>query len=61
MTPKQKAMHVLATLPEDASYDRLQEEVRILAALDEAETDIREGRVVPHEEVKRRLVQWTSS
>jgi predicted transcriptional regulator len=39
----------------------LQEEVQILAALEEAEKDIREGRVVTHEEAKRRLAQWTSN
>jgi predicted transcriptional regulator len=61
MTPKQKTLQALETLPGDASYDDLQEEVRILAALEEAESDIREGRVVSHEEAKRRLAQWTSS
>jgi predicted transcriptional regulator len=61
MTPKQKTLQALGTLPEDASYEQLQEEVKILAALDEGETDIREGRVVSQEEVKRRLAQWTSS
>lgn len=61
MTPKQKTIQVLTTLPDDASYDQLQEEVKILAALEEAEADIREGRVVSHEEAKRRLAQWTSS
>jgi predicted transcriptional regulator len=61
MTPKQKALQALGSLPEDASYDDLQEEVRILAALNESENDIREGRVVSHEEAKRRLAQWTSS
>jgi predicted transcriptional regulator len=61
MTPKQKAMLALATLPEDVSYHDLEEEVRILSALEEAEDDIRNGRVVTHEEAKRRLAQWTSS
>jgi predicted transcriptional regulator len=61
MTPKQKALQALGTLPEDSSYEDLQEELKVLAALEEAEDDIREGRVVAHEEVKRRLTQWTSS
>lgn len=61
MTPKQKALQVLGTLPEDATYEDLQEEVRILAALEEGEADIRDGRVVSHDEAKRRLAQWTSS
>jgi hypothetical protein len=61
MTPKQRTIQVLGTLPEDSSYSELQEEVKILAALEEAECSIREGRVVPHEEVKQRLAEWTSS
>ncbi|WP_442888514.1 hypothetical protein [Congregicoccus parvus] len=61
MTPKQNAMLALATLPEDVSYEDLQEEVRILAALDEAEKDVRKGRVTSHEDVKSRLTSWTSS
>ena len=61
MTPKQKTLQALGTLPDDASYSELQEELKVLAALEEAETDIREGRVTPHEEVKRRLAQWTSN
>ena len=61
MTPKQKTLQALGTLPENASYEDLQEEVKILAALEEAETDIREGRVVSHDEAKRRLAQWTSN
>ena len=61
MTPKQKALHTLATLPEDSTYEEVQQEVRILAALEEAERDIEAGRVISHDEVKRRLATWTSS
>jgi predicted transcriptional regulator len=61
MTPKQKTLLAIGTLPEDASYEDVQEEIRILAALEEAEVDIREGRLVSHDEAKKRLAQWTSS
>ncbi len=54
-------MLALATLPEDASYYDLQEEVRILAALEEAEEDIRNDRVMSHEDTKTRLASWISS
>ena len=60
MTPKQKTIQALGTLPDDSSYEDLQEEVKILAALEEAEGDVRNGRVVSHEEAKRRLAEWTS-
>jgi len=61
MTPKQKALRALATLPEDATYQDLQEEVRILAALEEAEQDIREGKLTSHDDAKRLLAEWISS
>ncbi len=61
MTPKQKTLQALKTLPENASYEQLQEEIHILAALEQADSDIRANRVVRHDEVKRRLAQWTSN
>jgi len=61
MTPKQKALQTLETMPEDSTYEEVQHEVQILAALEEAERDIEAGRVVSHEEVKQRLATWTSS
>ena len=60
MTPKQKALQTLATLPEDSTYEEVQQEVGILAALEEAERDLQAGRVISHDEVKRRLATWTS-
>ena len=60
MTPKQKTIQALGTLPDDSSYEDLQGEVKVLAALEEAEGDVRDGRVVSHEEAKRRLAEWTS-
>lgn len=61
MTPKQKSLKTLATLPDDSTYEDVQEEVRILAALEDAECDIEAGRIVSHEAVKERLAKWTSS
>lgn len=40
MTPKQKALQALGTLPENSSYEELQAELKVLAALEEAEDDI---------------------
>lgn len=60
MTPKEKTIKVLATMPEDSSYEDLQHEVQIVAALEEAENDVKAGRTVPHEEVKRRFEKWIS-
>jgi predicted transcriptional regulator len=61
MSLKQNAIQVIGALPEDASYQAVSEELSILAALDEAEDDIRHGRVISHEEVKNRFSSWISN
>ncbi len=60
MTPKEKTLKVLAAMPADSSYDELEQEVKVVAALEEAELDIRSGKVVTHDEVKLRLARWIS-
>lgn len=60
MTPKEKTLKVLATMPEDSSFQELEQEVKIAAALEAAEEDVRSGRVVSHEEAKRRFAKWIS-
>ena len=61
MSLKQNAIQVIGALPEDASYEAVSEELAILSALDEAEGDIRAGRVISHEEIKKRLSSWISN
>jgi len=61
MNPKPQTLPPGSPLPTDVSSDQPEDQAKILAALAEAEADIREGRTVPHEEAKRRLAQWTSS
>ena len=61
MSLKQNAIQVIGALPEDASYQAVSEELSILEALDQAEDDIREGRVISHDEVKKRFYSWISN
>ncbi|MCX6937849.1 MAG: hypothetical protein NTU80_08115 [Verrucomicrobia bacterium] len=58
MSLKQNAIQVISALPEDANYEVVSEELAILAALDEAEEDISAGRIISHEEVKKRFASW---
>ncbi len=60
MTPKQNAIQTIGGLPEDASYGDFMDELAVLTALDEAEEDIKSGRLVSHEEVKKQFAQWIS-
>lgn len=61
MSLKQSAIQVISALPEDASYETVSEELAILAALQDAETDIQQGCILNHDEVKDRLKAWISS
>jgi predicted transcriptional regulator len=57
MTNKELVKDVLRGLPEDVSLEKIREEIAILAAIRRGAADIDAGRIVTHEEVKRRSVQ----
>ena len=59
-SPKAIVREVLDRMPENASLPEIAEEIAILAALEEAEQDIREGRVSSHADVKERARKWRS-
>ncbi len=60
MSDKQAVMEVLERMPENARLEEIQEELAILAAIRRAETAAEAGRVLSHEEVKRRSASWTA-
>jgi len=57
-TVKEQVLHVVQRLPEDADFRDVSEEIALLAAVVEAERDIRDGRLVENEEMKARLDEW---
>jgi predicted transcriptional regulator len=58
VSDKQIATEALAHMPEIVSLREISEELAILAAIREAQADVSAGRVVTHEEVKRRSALW---
>jgi predicted transcriptional regulator len=60
MTIKETAMRSIADLPESVSWEDIGERIRFLAAVEKGLEDIRQGRTVPHEEVKASVAQWLS-
>jgi predicted transcriptional regulator len=60
MTSKEIAIKIIRDLPDSATWDDIEERIRFLAAIDKGLTDIKAGRVVPHEEVKESLGKWLS-
>lgn len=58
MSTKEIALASIQELPDSASWEDIAERVRFLAAIEKGRKDIREGKVVPHEEVRARLDRW---
>ncbi|MEN6578187.1 MAG: hypothetical protein ABFD90_17715 [Phycisphaerales bacterium] len=55
MTSKDLAIRTIQELPDSATCEDIEERVRFLAGIDKGLADIRAGRVVPHDEVKKSL------
>lgn len=53
-------METIRELPDDASWEDLEERIRFLAALEKGRDEVRRGEVVPHEEVRDLLRTWTT-
>ena len=60
MSPKQLVLEAVSQLPEDATFERIQEEIQILARLREAEQASAAGRVTPQNRVRELVRQWTT-
>lgn len=58
MTSKDLANKTIQDLPDSATWEDTEERVRFLAGIDRGLADIRAGRVVPHDEVKRNVREW---
>ena len=61
MSVKQLALDAINQLPDDADMAAVQEEMALLKALEEAEDDVKAGRLIPHAEVAKNLQQWLTN
>jgi predicted transcriptional regulator len=55
MSDKEMVIEVVRQLPERVSIEEIIEEIAMLAAIQRGERDAESGRVVSHDEVKKRL------
>lgn len=58
MTGKQRALEILATLPDEASLEQIIDAFELDLALEESLADAERGDVIPHQEVMRRLAPY---
>lgn len=55
-TPKQTAQQLIEHLSEQASWNDIMYELYVKQKIEAGLRDVANGRVVPHEEIKRRLL-----
>jgi predicted transcriptional regulator len=53
MTDKEQVIKLIRALPDDATFEEILYRCYVVARVREGEQAIREGRVVPHENVKK--------
>jgi hypothetical protein len=58
MTDKEQVQSLLNSLPDDVTLEQIEYHIYVQQKLARAEEDIREGRVIPHEEVVERMQKW---
>jgi len=58
MSTKELAMETIRALPEDTSWQEIEERIRFLAAIERGRAEVRRGEVIPHEEVRDLLQAW---
>jgi predicted transcriptional regulator len=61
MSVKEQVLRAINRLPDDVDFRDVAAEVAFLAAVREAEQDIKEGRVITNEEMKSRIGAWTGN
>jgi predicted transcriptional regulator len=58
MSDKEAVIEAVRQMPDGASIDEIAEQVAILAAIRRGEEAADAGRVITHDEVKKRLASW---
>ena len=58
MSIKHQVLSAIQRLPDDIDFRDVHEEIALLAAVEEAEDDIRAQRLVPNGEMKSRIEEW---
>lgn len=60
MTTKELVLETVRELPDDASWSEIEDRIRFLAAIETSRQEVRDGKLLPHEEVRDLLRSWTT-
>ena len=55
MSTKELALETIRQLPEDATWEDIQEKIRFMAGVRKGLEELDKGQGIPHEEVKQKL------
>ncbi|MBI3985843.1 MAG: hypothetical protein HY343_02905 [Lentisphaerae bacterium] len=58
MTTKEIAIHTIEELPEDATWDDVQERINFVAGVRKGFRELDEGKGIPHDRVREEFAQW---
>jgi len=61
MTSKEIALKTIEQLPEDASWEDIQERINFAAAVRKGLRELDEGKGVPHDKVKKEFAEWLTN
>ncbi len=61
MTVKEIALETIRQLPEDATWDDIQERIHFVAGVRKGLRELDEGKGIPHEKVKEEFAEWLTS
>lgn len=58
---KAAAIRLIGKLPDDCTWDRIEQLVALNASIEQSEREIDAGRGIPHEEVVAEMESWLAS
>jgi predicted transcriptional regulator len=61
MTTKEIALKTISELPEDASWEDIQERINFVAAVRKGFRELDEGKGIPHDKVKEEFAEWLTN
>lgn len=60
MTIKEIALQTIKNLPEDASWEDIQERINFVAAIRKGLQELDDGKGISHDKVKEEFAEWLS-
>jgi len=58
VTTKQIAIQTIEQLPDDATWEQIQERIRFVAGVRTGLRELDEGKGIPHDQVKEEFAEW---